>query len=444
MWLQRINLATGAKTAVARINGHPRGVLVTSDGQFIYVSIDPDTITRFDLATNSSDVIASGLNGPRFLTWADDSESIILFPQYTTSEVSLLDLTASPPMARPVAGPTQAYPCSVAVVSPNQLLITSFDEVSSVDLTSSKYSATGPILLGIGFVPADATHLPGGYADTCTPMDKDYFFQVKDCPFGGTLPLMINWPEAHKMKANYYQVFITPFGGTKVQVNQPFSDYLWNVNHFDLVPTVPDAGGFYKLRSAGETWLNNWLGLLLDTTGQPNGLNTISIKLFSAANSGREVGSKEEGRSATLMIDNTMPVAILEQILHQPGNQVVDACAIVNTGLPMFTFKVTAAAPQSHLRGWDLTAYWGDNKSKPVAADNYSSHIGPSRLWAGITSVAVPPPPGPSPWDATVLGDQTSKHCAHSFFLTAWDRVINGWGYIHEIARYQKSVTLMF
>jgi hypothetical protein len=43
-------------------------------------------------------------------------------------------------------------------------------------------------------VPADATHLPGGYADTTA--DPSYFYQVKDCPFGGTLPLMINWEHA--------------------------------------------------------------------------------------------------------------------------------------------------------------------------------------------------------------------------------------------------------
>jgi hypothetical protein len=60
---------------------------------------------------------------------------------------------------------------------------------------------------------------------------------------------------------------------------------------------------------------------------------------------------------------------------------------------------------------------------------------------------AVVPPPGPAPWDATVSGpppDPTSVHCAHSFFLNAWDRVISGWGYIHGVASYQKSVTLMF
>ena len=66
-----------------------------------------------------------------------------------------------------------------------------------------------------------------------------------------------------------------------------------------------------------------------------------------------------------------------------------------------------------------------------------------TRLWAGITSVAVPPP-GPTPWNATVAGDPTSVHCAHSFFLNAWDRVINGWGYIHGVASYQQSITLLF
>jgi hypothetical protein len=143
------------------------------------------------------------------------------------------------------------------------------------------------------------------------------------------------------------------------------------------------------------------------------------------------------------MIDNTVPVVNLQQILHEPGDVVVDACAIVSTGTPTFKFRVTASAPQSHLLAWDLTAYWGDNKSKSVSSDNYNNHISPSRLWAGVSGVVVPPP-GPSPWDANVPTDPTSKHCAHSFWLNAWDRVINGWGYIHGVAGYQKSVTLMF
>jgi hypothetical protein len=157
---------------------------------------------------------------------------------------------------------------------------------------------------------------------------------------------------------------------------------------------------------------NFWLGLLLDTTGRPNGLNQISIKLFSAESAASEIGhSTDPGRFASVMIDNTTPVVSIQQIDQQPGNVAINTCAIVQTGTPTFTFQVTASAPQSHLMGWSLTAYWGDNKSVSVASDN----ITPTRLWAGITRVAVPPP-GPTPWNASVSGDPTSIHCAHSFF----------------------------
>jgi hypothetical protein len=440
----RVTLGTGVKTLVLNV-GTPRGVLATGDGKFLYVSSDAGTINRIDLSTNTQKTIASGLNGPRHLTFADAGESVILFPQPNPSGTVLkADLTTTPATVTPLAGPTSPAPYSVAVLSSNQLLIACATAVAEVDLTSSVFTAAGPILLGIGFVPADAAHLPNGYADTT--IDPSYFFQVKDSPFGGTLPLMINWQHARTMGANFYQVFIAAGGAPPVQVTTPFSDYLWSVplNQFELVATTPVAGGYYPLRSAGQIWLNFWLGMLLNTFGQPNVLNTISIKLFSAASAASEIGhATDPGRFANIMIDNTLPVATLEKILQQPGNVPVGTCAIVNTGSPTFTFVVTASQPQSHLLGWDLVAYWGDNKSEIVAADSYASHISPTRLWAGITSTAVPPP-GPAPWNATVAGDPTSTHCAHSFFVNAWDRVINGWGYIHGVASYQKSVTLMF
>jgi hypothetical protein len=447
--IQRIDLSSGTKTVVATI-ANPRGVLVTGDGRFLYVSTDAGTITRFDLVLHTQTVVAIGLNGPRHLTWASAGESVILFAQANpTGTVLKADLTTSPATVTPIAGPTSDDPYSVAVLSSNQLLIASATDVAELDLTASVYSSAGPIFLGLGFVPADATHLPNGYADTT--MDPTYFFQVKDCPFGGTIPLMINWQGARGVGANFYQVFIEGPVGPREQVKQPFGDYLWSValNEFELrttSPTTPD--GYYELRSPGQIWLNNWLGLLLDTIGRPNGLNRISIKLFSAPNPTAEIGSASDpGRFADVMIDNTVPVVNIEQILHQPGDVPVDTCAIVNTGTPTFTFRVTASAPQGHLRAWNLTAYWGDNKSKPVSSDNYYNHISPSRLWPGITSTDVPPP-GPAPWDATVsgdiaLGDNSSVHCAHLFWLNAWDRVINGWDYIHG-SSYQKSITLMF
>ena len=440
--VQRIDLATGAKTVVAAASGAPRGVLLTGDARFIYVSDDSGRITCFDLATNTQTVIASGLGGPRHLTWADAGNSVILVPvPNPTAAVVAVDLTASPLTVTPITGLTPHDPYSVAIPSPGKLLIASAQAVSQVDLTG--FAAAGPILLGIGFVPADAAHLPGGYADTS--MDTGYFFHVKDCPFGGTLPLMINWEHAHSLGANFYQVFIAGQGGAPVEVTQPFGDYLWSValNRFELVTTVPSSG-YYPLRASGQIWLNYWLGLLLDTTGQPNNLNKISIKLFASQNPASEIGHfTDAGRFASVMIDNTGPTANIEQILHD--GSLVNTCAIVNSGSHTFTFKVTASAPR-HLRAWELTTYWGDNQSKTVASDDYSHHIATPPIWTGLSSGVVPPP-GPTPWDAYVAGpppDPTSIHCAHTFFLDAWDRVINGWGYVHGDATYHKSITLMF
>ena len=132
--IQQINLATGASVAVATIFA-PRGVLVTSDGRFIYVSNDEGTIACFDLVTNNSVVVASGLTGPRHLTWASADESVILFPQdHPASVVFEADLTTSPATVTAITGPISAPPYSVAVLSPNQLMVVGADAVSEVDL----------------------------------------------------------------------------------------------------------------------------------------------------------------------------------------------------------------------------------------------------------------------------------------------------------------------
>jgi hypothetical protein len=204
--IQRITLAGGAKTIVANVFA-PRGVLVTDDGRFLLVSSDADTITQFDLVTNTSKVLASGLGAPRHLTWSDAGQSLVLFPVRNPSGVVMkLDLTTTPPTTAAITGATQHDPYSVAVLSANQLLIVTAQTVEEVDLTASVFLPGGPILLGIGFVPADTVHLPNGYADTT--MDPTYFFQVKDSPFGGTLPLQINWQHADSMGATLYKVFV--------------------------------------------------------------------------------------------------------------------------------------------------------------------------------------------------------------------------------------------
>ncbi len=435
--IQKINLSTGALTPVANVT-NPRGVLVTSDGRFVYTCGDDDTMRRFDFSNGTSTVIASGLGAPRHMTWADAGQSVILVPVPNPAGTVLkVDITTTPATVTAITGTTSFAPYSVQVLAPNQLLITCAGAIGEVDLASSLIGAGGPILLGIGFVPADAVHLPGGFADTT--MDPGYFFQVKDCPFGGTLPLLVNWQTARAHGASFYRITITPSGGAPVQVTSAFTDYLWSasLSQFVAVTTSP-VNGFYPLRSAGQIWLNNWLGALVDSTGQPNGLNTISVTLYSAEVVTAHVGSPS---NATLMLDNTQPTAAIEVILQEPGNVPINTCAIVTTGAPTFVFQITASAP-AHLQSWSLSAGWGDNQSKAVASDTYANHITASRIWTGISHTIVPPP-GPTPWNATVAGDPTSTHCAHSFYLAAWDRVINGWGFVHGPATYQKYITIM-
>ena len=249
--IQQVNLASGVKTPVVT-TGAPRGVLVTGDGRFLYVSTDGGKITRYDLATNtnvrhrervecSPPSHVGGCRRERHPVSAAESQrhGDEGGPHHNSGDG---DRDCRPHVARALQ--------RGGSLSSNQVLIASATTVSSVDLTSSVFSAAGPVFLGIGFVPADAVHLPNGYADTT--MDPTYFFQVKDCPFGGTLPLMINWQGARSAGANFYQVFITAPGGAPVEVTTPFTDYLWSVplNRFEAVATSPVSGAEATIRCA--------------------------------------------------------------------------------------------------------------------------------------------------------------------------------------------------
>ncbi len=435
--LKRITLAGGAVVTVATGLSNTRGVLITADGRYAYVCGDYGQIRRIELANGASVLMAGGLGAPRHMAFTDASESVILFPVHNPSPTLMkLDLTTTPPTVAAVAGPTAHDPYDIAVISPEHVVIICAAELGEVYFTGGIYSAAGPILLGIGFVPADLTHLPGGYADT--HMDPTYFFQVRNCPFGGTLPLMFNHDGARTHGAHFYQIQVTPLGGAPQTLAAPYTDYLWNtvLNRFDAQPTAP-VSGFYPVRAAGAIWLNHWLGMLFDSTGQPNGQIKIEVRLFATQSLSSEIGhATDAGRSATLMLDNTQPTAVLSKIWHD--GTVVGTCGLVTAGSTKFTFDVTASAPH-HLLGWSLTSYWGDNHSALIASDSYAAHVAGGPIWAGLTGVVVPAPP----WDCYLPTDPTSKHCGHSFFLYAWDRVINGWGYVHGAAGYQKTITIL-
>ena len=250
---------------------------------------------------------------------------------------------------------------------------------------------------------------------------------------------MVNHNAALLAGASYYKLFVsqvTPAVTPAIEPHQSFSDYLWNSVSNSFVPqtTTPDAGGFYPVRSPLQIWYNPLLGYTFDTSILANGLCVIDIKLYNAAKVEIPVGGIHSRR---VKIDNQWPVANIEKIFHDGVE--VPVCAIVNSGSDQFTFRITATDPQGHLLSWNLWALWGDNKSASVGGDSYGNHFSPTRQWAGVNSG---PPDVPSPaWHATIPGNPTSTRCAHTFYLDVWDRVINGYGYIHY-QTYHKSITI--
>lgn len=445
--LLRINLSDGTQTAIVSNLQNAIGLLMTADGQYAYVTEQLSTgtgqLVRINLSTAQRQVLFASTTAPLFfLTWTDASQGAILTTERDpANEVWLIDLTQSPVSASAVAMAVPFRPSSVAVVSSDRLLLCSDSEISELDLTGSVYVPTGPIFQGVGNIPenrvnANTADPRYGYADTT--VDPNYFFQVQDAPFGATLPIVFNYPRAFSDGAQYYSVLVDG-----AAVLQTWYDYRWDdvINSYVLTAVSPLPGGYYSVRPPGERelWFHDQWGYLLDTSGLSNDLHTISIQLFSAPNPASEIGSiGDPGRSLTLRIDNRYPTAIIDSIQHDGTS--VDTCGIVSSGSDAFNFQITATHPGGALSSWSLSALWGDNQSASIGSDVYNNHLATAPIWSepNLTVPALP-----SAWHATVAGDPTSTHCAHTFSLLVWDRVTNGLGPVHGPVGYNKSITII-
>ena len=428
--LVRIDLATGATTNVAFNLDHAIGLVITADHQYAYVSEQAaggGRVRRVTLATGAVEPLVDGFTAPFMLSFNDASESGVLVAERDpANRITLIDLSVRPVQTRELVAGVAVRPSSVALLSGTRLVVCSDAVLGSVDLAASVLKGTGPLLLGIGHVPV--SKIFSGYADTSG--DPAYFFQVKDSPFGGTLPVMFNHERARLAGAKYYRCFVDGLA-----TDAPWGDYKWSsaANEFQYVAIVPDAGRYYPVRALGELWYNAWLGLARSTLDLADGLHTIEFRVYNALK--LEIALPGVVRSVQVMIDNKVPTAAISTIFH--GNDPVGACGIVDTLPDDWSFDIVATDPQQHLLSWSLTALWGDNRSALVASDSYANHVSPTRQWAGVAGV-VPA----APWHAAVAGDPTSTRCAHTFVLSMWDRVIDGYGYLHY-NQVHKSITIM-
>jgi hypothetical protein len=287
----------------------------------------------------------------------------------------------------------------------------------------------GPIFATVGVIPS--TEITNGYATT----DPSYTLYVVDAPFGGTLNIFGHFPTLTARGAKYYQVLARRAGtGAYEPLRLTWSNYRWEVNRFVLRQIAPDSQDRYEIPPASEIWSLRDILVRWPTGGLTDGLWELKVKLFDAGLSELPEPTPAEGNHLALMLDNTPPRVLIDQVTH--GAETVGRCVIVDLGPPPdgLRFRVTAVDYSGHLSYYRLVAHYGDNDSQLIAMDSYASHVTPSKRWHGVASHVIPTPP--AQWRAP-------EPCAYQFRLTARNRTTNGYTSRIHGAEYNKHTTIL-
>ena len=306
--LWHINLLNGAKTAVVSNLNFAVGLTLSSDLQYAYVSEqttgpDKGRVSRIQISNGARTTLATGLTAPFFLTWSDSTQTSLLVPERDPAN-RITSVSVIGGGSHVAASGVATRPSSVAVPAPGLMLICCDQELEEIDFTSGVFQPSGPLLMGIGFIPFDKV-TAAGLADTT--VDPTYFYQVKNVPFGGTLPLMVNHERADLDGAAYYRVLVNGIVRT-----DSWTDEKWNGVQYVAVTTGPTviAGqpGYYPVHPLSELflWMNPSLGSLMDSTNLSNGLHTIVLQFVTAAGA-----LVESSTPLTILVNNQSCVAAL-------------------------------------------------------------------------------------------------------------------------------------
>jgi hypothetical protein len=414
--LYRINLTSGTKTPIPVTLNNPVGLAITSDRQYAYVTEQtaPSRIRRIRLGDGSATTIVTGLTAPFFLTWGDPAEaSLLVAERDPANRVTRVDLATNTTSL--VAGGFSSRPGAVAFMSSSRMLVHGETTLSIVDFLSFP---AGPLFMGFGFIPFDKviqTAGPNqGLADTTTP--PGYFYVVKNTPFGGTLPIMIDYPAATALGATNYK--ITVDGVIRFDT---WSDEKWNGVMFTLDTVSPglvsSQPGFYPVRTSPFSYMNPALGSLMDSTGLANGIHTIVVEFVRPNPIPWIPVPIVLATTAPLQfrVDNNPCRGVLA--LPEVGATVADACGILRYTLPTdtVTMRFTASHP-NNFADYSFGLIRGHNNPPPPVI-------------AGATSGQVSAATNPGTITGTVAGllgpCPGMAAFAESLYVAA--RANNGW-----------------
>jgi hypothetical protein len=384
--LWRIDLATGMMTAVITGLDHAVGLVVSADGQFAYISEqtggpDGGRVSRFRLSNGQRTALATGLTAPFFLTWSDAAQSSLYCPQRDPSNtIATISLSGGATLA---ATGLAFRPSCVAVVNPGTVLVTCDQVIEEVRLTAPGLQPDGPLLEGVGFVPFDWI-TPGGLADT-TSNDASYFFQVHDAPFGGALPIMVNFVRAALEGASFYQVTVDG----SVRTDQ-FPTAKWNGTEYlpTVVGTVSVNGvpGFYAVPTISDLalFIQPLPGCYLDSTNLADGvLHEVAVQFFDVSGAATTAADP-----LNLLVDNRPCAVTLAQaaigassattdcgyLAYSPATKATDQLSIRYSagqpgGFATWSFTMTKASNQ-------IVSLQGPVPSPPVFQESVADALG--------------------------------------------------------------------
>jgi len=406
--LLKINLASGAKTVVTAALDSPIGVVLSSDLQYAYVSEqtsgpDKGRISKIQISSSARTTLAKGLTAPFFLTWADAAQDALLVSQRDPSN-SILSMSTTTGTTNIIASGVPTRPSSVAIPASGQILVCSDSVIEDINFTDF---ATGPLLMGIGLIPA--TNVSGGLAST--PVNSPYY--VNKAPFGGLLPIMVNFQSAASAHAVYYQVKVDG-----VIQTDSWTVYKWDgsTNVLISVPaqTIGATPGCYPVHPVADLFLYQppALGYELDSTVLSDGMHTVVLVFLDSA--GKPPSPPLESDPLQIMVNNQSCVATLSPpVLSTTPPQTADpSCGVLHYGSNKaltVTLDYTATQPAN------------------FATFNFS-------LVRGVTPVGIALPSGPVPGTPitplptvnNLLGSCPTAGFAAEVYVAA--TMINGWG----------------
>ena len=282
---------------------------------------------------------------------------------------------------------------------------------------------------GVGLIPF--TEINNGYATT----EEGYYLYVENAPFGGRLHVFSNFDLARAYRIDEYKVQVAKWPDPLTEPSESdfedlldsWGNYIWDPVEGKFVYQViaPDGDNKYRIPSASEHWYLDNLLIQWNTTRFGDGKYSLRIKAYTSG--GSEIRVPEEINRLALVIDNTWPVARIDDILYQ--GEAVDACDIITLESDdELEFVITANDNAGHFYLYDLNAYWGENENFDIADERYASFVHGSS-WTGIV-------------EESFFHNNWPRTCAYNFRLRVWDGVINGYNRIHY-SEYNKHITLM-